>query len=90
LFSYNFYRLAEAMTAMKFAKIVFWIAGVWGVLMITPLYFMFDLIGRKTPADHASGILLWVCWRGIGLADRVLGDCHGPATVSSVYHSVDR
>ncbi len=34
---------------MKFAKIVFWIAGVWGVLVLTPLYFMFDLIGRTDP-----------------------------------------
>ena len=34
---------------MKFAKVVFWIAGIWGVLIITPLYFMFDVIGRKDP-----------------------------------------
>jgi hypothetical protein len=34
---------------MKFAKIVFWIAGIWGFIVITPLYFMFDLIGRKDP-----------------------------------------
>jgi hypothetical protein len=34
---------------MKFAKAVFWVAGIWGVLVITPLYFMFDLIGRKDP-----------------------------------------
>ena len=34
---------------MRFAKIVFWIAAIWGVLVITPLYFMFDLIGRKDP-----------------------------------------
>jgi hypothetical protein len=34
---------------MKFAKILFWIAGVWGVLVLTPLYFMFDLIGRQDP-----------------------------------------
>src|ERR1700752_3370247 len=34
---------------MKFAKIVFWIAGIWGLLIITPLYFMFDLIGRQDP-----------------------------------------
>ncbi len=34
---------------MKFAKIVFWIAGIWGVLILTPLYFMFDLIGRQDP-----------------------------------------
>src|ERR1700691_2650850 len=34
---------------MKFAKIVFWIAGIWGVLILTPLYFMFDMIGRQDP-----------------------------------------
>ncbi|HKW57606.1 MAG TPA: hypothetical protein VJN42_09640 [Candidatus Acidoferrum sp.] len=34
---------------MKFAKIVFWIAGIWGLLIITPLYFIFDLIGRQDP-----------------------------------------
>jgi hypothetical protein len=34
---------------MKFAKIVFWIAGIWGVLILTPLYFMFDVIGRQDP-----------------------------------------
>ncbi len=34
---------------MKFAKIVFLVAGIWGLLVITPLYFMFDVIGRKDP-----------------------------------------
>jgi hypothetical protein len=34
---------------MRFAKIVFWIASIWGVLTLTPLYFMFDLIGRNDP-----------------------------------------
>ncbi len=34
---------------MKFAKIVFLLAGIWGVLIIAPLYFMFDLIGQKDP-----------------------------------------
>lgn len=34
---------------MKFAKTVFWIAGIWGFLIITPLYFLFDLIGQKDP-----------------------------------------
>ena len=34
---------------MKFAKIVFRIAAIWGVLVLTPLYFMFDLIGRNDP-----------------------------------------
>jgi hypothetical protein len=34
---------------MKFAKIVFWIAAIWGVLVITPLYFMFNTISRMDP-----------------------------------------
>lgn len=34
---------------MKFAKIVFWTASIWGVLVLTPLYFIFDLIGRQDP-----------------------------------------
>jgi len=34
---------------MKFAKIVFWIAGIWGSLVLTPLYFVYDLIGRQDP-----------------------------------------
>jgi hypothetical protein len=34
---------------MKFAKIIFWIASIWGVLVLTPLYFMFNLIGRQDP-----------------------------------------
>jgi hypothetical protein len=34
---------------MKFAKVVFWIAAVWGILVLTPLYFMFDVIGRQDP-----------------------------------------
>jgi hypothetical protein len=34
---------------MRFAKIVFWIAGIWGVLVMTPLYFLFDLISRTDP-----------------------------------------
>ena len=34
---------------MKFAKVVFWIAGIWGILILTPLYFMFDVIGRQDP-----------------------------------------
>ena len=34
---------------MKFAKVIFRIAAIWGVLVLTPLYFMFDLIGRNDP-----------------------------------------
>jgi len=34
---------------MKFAKVTFLIAAIWGVLVLTPLYFIFDLIGRQDP-----------------------------------------
>jgi hypothetical protein len=34
---------------MKFAKVIFWIATIWGVLILTPLYFMFDAISRQDP-----------------------------------------
>lgn len=34
---------------MKFGKIVFRVAAIYGVLVLTPLYFLFDLIGRQDP-----------------------------------------
>lgn len=34
---------------MKFVKIVFRVAAIWGVLVLTPLYFLFDVIGRNDP-----------------------------------------
>jgi hypothetical protein len=34
---------------MKFARVVFWVAGIWGMVVITPLYFIFDLIGKQDP-----------------------------------------
>src|SRR5262249_61025218 len=34
---------------MKFAKITFYIAGIYGLLVITPLYFIFDKIGQQDP-----------------------------------------
>jgi len=55
---------------MKFAKIVFWIAGLWGLLIITPLYFMFDLISRNDPPPitHPGFFYGFV---GLGLAWQV-------------------
>ena len=34
---------------MKFAKVVFAVAGTWGIVALTPLYFLFDLSGRPYP-----------------------------------------
>ena len=37
---------------MKFARMVFFVAGAWGIVVLTPLYFLFDAIGRQ----HSSPI----------------------------------
>jgi len=41
---------------MRFAKIVFLAAGVWGIVVLTPLYFLVDLTGRQyaAPLDLCS------------------------------------
>ena len=35
--------------AMQFARTVFTCAGIWGLAVLTPLYFSFDLVGRFYP-----------------------------------------
>jgi len=39
---------------MRFAKVVFILAGVWGIAVLTPLYFLVDLTGRSyaAPVDY--------------------------------------
>jgi len=39
---------------MKFAKYVFIAAGVWGIAVLTPLFFLVDITGRPyaAPRDH--------------------------------------
>lgn len=34
---------------MRFARIVFIAAGVWGIVVLTPLYFLVDVTGRQYP-----------------------------------------
>jgi hypothetical protein len=34
---------------MRFARIVFRVAGIWGILIVTPLYFLYDTIGQQYP-----------------------------------------
>ena len=38
---------------MKFAKVVFWVAGIYGVLVVAPLYFLFDAVAAIKPT-HPS------------------------------------
>ena len=56
---------------MRFAKIVFLVAGIYGLLILTPIYFMEDRIGRETPPaithpEYFYGFL------GVSLAWQVL------------------
>lgn len=34
---------------MKFARVVFAVAGMLGIFELLPLYFLFDFVGRNTP-----------------------------------------
>src|SRR4026207_2304158 len=34
---------------MRFTKTVFLIAGIWGVLVMTSMYFLYDVVGRQYP-----------------------------------------
>jgi hypothetical protein len=56
---------------MRFAKIVFFVAGIYGFLVLAPIYFMENTIGQRTPPaithpEYFYGFL------GVGLAWQVL------------------
>jgi hypothetical protein len=56
---------------MRFAKIVFLVAGIYGLLILAPIYFLENKIGRETPPaithpEYFYGFL------GAGLAWQVL------------------
>jgi len=34
---------------VRFAQLVFRIAGIWGVLVLAPFYFLYDSVGNATP-----------------------------------------
>jgi len=56
---------------MRFAKIIFVIAGIYGLLVLAPIYFLENTIGRETPPaithpEYFYGFL------GAGLAWQVL------------------
>ena len=67
---------------MRFAQIVFRVAGVWGVVILTPLYFMFDRIGRDypPPITHPEMYVRLRCRRPC-LAVRVPGDRQRPGSI---------
>ena len=52
---------------MKFAKYLFYAAGVWGILVITPLFFIFDKIGQQDPPP-VTHPLFYYGFAGVALA----------------------
>ena len=56
---------------MKFARIVFLISGIYGILVLTPLYFLEQTIGRETPPPitHPEFFYGFV---GVGLAWQIV------------------
>ena len=47
---------------MKMAKLTFRIAGIWGVLVLTPMFFLLDFVNRQAPpaithADYYYGFV---------------------------------
>ena len=56
---------------MRFARIVFRIAGIYGLLVLTPIYFMEDKIGRDTPPAITHPEFFYG-FLGVGLAWQVL------------------
>jgi len=35
---------------MRFARTIFFIAGIWGIVVLVPLYFLVDITGKPWPA----------------------------------------
>jgi uncharacterized NAD-dependent epimerase/dehydratase family protein len=56
---------------MKFARRVFLVAGIYGLLVLTPLYFLEGMIGREAPPaiTHPEYFYGFI---GVGLAWQVL------------------
>jgi hypothetical protein len=56
---------------MRFAKIVYLVAGIYGLLVFIPLYFMEDRIGRDNPPPITHPEMFYG-FLGVGLAWQVL------------------
>lgn len=69
---------------MRFVKIAFWIAGIWGTARHhAPLLYVRSHQPDRSATDHASGILLRIRRCCTSLADRVLPYWRGPGTLST-------
>ncbi len=60
---------------MKAARLIFLLAGLYGIGVLLPDYFTAKWLGAKiSPANHASRILLRICGRRARLPDYFSGD----------------
>ena len=50
---------------MKFARIVLLLAGIYGLLILTPIYFIENEIGRDTPPAIAAKLVFHLVVRFI-------------------------
>jgi hypothetical protein len=55
---------------MKFAKIIFLAAAIYGVVLLAPLYFIFDMIGAQDPPPITHPAFFYG-FAGLGLAWQV-------------------
>jgi hypothetical protein len=81
---------------MTFARVVFLVAGAWGIVVLTPLYFLVDLTGRQyaVPVDYpqffygfVSVALAWqIAFLVIGLSPARFRPLMIPSTVEKLGH----
>ena len=43
---------------MRFARIVFMVAGIWGIVVLTPFYWLVDVTGRPYDSPTTAGQML--------------------------------
>jgi hypothetical protein len=56
---------------VTFARVVFLIAGIWGVLLLAPLYFLFDMIGQRDPPPITHPVF-YFGFTGVSLAWQIV------------------
>ena len=56
---------------MKFARVTFLVAGIYGLLVLTPLYFLEGQIGRQTPPP-ITHVEFFYGFAGVALAWQVV------------------
>ena len=56
---------------MRFAVLTYKIAGIWGLLIVVPSYFLYNAVGRQDPPP-LSHPHIYFGWLGVTLAWQIL------------------